>query len=107
MQGQNWSYAVKYFRIYIDKQLKVARRANYVVNRAKAAKAMMYQVINARSPLSINTKLQIYKQYILPILTYGAAAWAADIFDSRWKTLQSMQAKILRMVTRAEAFVNN
>lgn len=60
-----WSYSVKYLEIHIDKQMKFAKQVNHAANKAQASKFMLHSDINAKSPLSINIKLQIYKTYIV------------------------------------------
>lgn len=101
------SHTVKYFGIHINKQLKFTKQANHSANKVKAAKSLLYLVINAKSTLSIYMKLQIHKIYIRPILTYAATIQTANILDTRWATFEKVQSTTLRTTTEAKTFVKN
>lgn len=109
LQNQNieWSYSIKYLGIHIDRHLKFSKQVKHATNIAKAAKAILYPVINPKSTIPINNKLYIYKAYIRPILTYAATAWSANISETSWKKLERVQSTTLRQITGQLPFVNN
>jgi len=64
-------------------------------------------VINAKSPLPINTKLHIYRAYIRPVLSYTVVVWTANLSKVSWNTLGKVQSTTLRSLSRVQPFANN
>jgi len=62
-----------------------------VVSKYEDAKFSLFPLINERSPLSINSKLFIFKIYIRLIITYPRPAWTANISKSSWSKLEALQ----------------
>ena len=62
--------------------------------------------INARSQLSLDSKLTVYKAILRPIWTYGVELWGCSK-PSNTKILQTFQSKMLRMISSAPWYVSN
>ncbi|CAH2218505.1 jg826, partial [Pararge aegeria aegeria] len=73
--------------------------------RAKAATYALYPLFKSRLPM--RTKLEVYKTYIRPILTYAAPAWYALVSESNRKTMRAQQSAALRKVASAPRYVRN
>lgn len=103
----NWSQDVKYLRITIDDKVKFSKHLKNILRKAKAAKFKLFPLLNPKSPLSIKTKLYIYKTYLRPIILYAAPLWTPNISNSSWKKLEAFQSKTLRSIINAHYFVSN
>ena len=66
----------------------------------------MSWLINARSQLSLDRKLTVYKAILRPIWTYGIELWGCSK-PSNTKILQTFQCKMLRMISGAAWYVSN
>jgi len=66
----------------------------------------MSWLINARSQLSLDSKLTVYKAILRPIWTYGIELWGCSK-PSNTKILQTFQSKMLRMISSASRYVSN
>jgi hypothetical protein len=60
----------------------------------------MSWLINARSQLSLDSKLKVYMAILRPIRTYGIELWGYSK-PSNTKILQTFQSKMLRMISSA------
>ena len=102
-----WSNSVKYLGVTIDNKFNFAKHLNSSVQKATAAKFSLFPLINKLSPLSLKTKLYIYKTYLKPIILYAAPSWTANISKSSWKKLETFQSKTLRTITGSDWYVSN
>jgi len=91
-----WENKIKYLGITNDKNLKFSSHVKNIVTKAKGAKFSLFPQLNVRSPLSINSKLFIFKTYIRPIVTYAGPAWSASISRTSWSKLDILQSTTLR-----------
>ena len=66
----------------------------------------MSWLINARSQLSLDSKLTVHKAILRPIWTYGIELWGCSK-PSNTKILQTFQLKKLRMISSAPWYVSN
>jgi len=66
----------------------------------------MSWLINARSQLSLDSKVTVYKAILRPIWTYGIELWGSSK-PSNNKILQTFQSKMLRMISSAPWYVSN
>ena len=66
----------------------------------------MSWLINARSQLSLDSKLTVYKAILPPIWTYWIELWGYSK-PSNTKILQTFQSKMLRMISSAPWYVSN
>ncbi|GBN84495.1 hypothetical protein AVEN_86678-1 [Araneus ventricosus] len=67
---------------------------------------MIIPLIGRHSPLSLNSKVLLFKQILRPILTYSAPIWCITAKTHRRK-IQMLQNKILRIMKNAPWFVRN
>jgi hypothetical protein len=63
-------------------------------------------LINARSQLSLDSKLTVYKAILRPIWTYGIELWGCSK-PSNTKIPQTFQSKMLIMISSAPLYVSN
>lgn len=99
--------SVKYLDITIDNNLKFSERVKETPTKAKEAKFTLYPLINQKSPLSLNTKLYIYKSYTRPIILYViSSAWSVNLSRSNWEKLEAL-GTIHRLITGSDWFVYN
>ena len=61
---------------------------------------------NARSQLSLDSKLIVYKAILRPIWTYGIELWGCSK-PSNAKILQTFQSKMLRIISSTPWYVSN
>jgi len=66
----------------------------------------MSWLTNARSQLSLDSKLTVYKAILRPIWTYGIELWGCSK-PSNTKILQIFQSKMLRMISSAPWYDSN
>ena len=66
----------------------------------------MSRLINARSQLSLDSKLTVHKAILRPIWTYGIELWGCSK-PSNTKILQTFQSKMLRTISSAPRYVSN
>lgn len=69
-------------------------------NKAIGVKRLLYTVVGKNSILQFDNELLIYKTFILPILTYGAATWGL-VAETHFHKLQIVQNKTLRTCLNA------
>jgi hypothetical protein len=91
-----WTRAVKYLGVVIDKGLTFKEHIDYVTQRANNAIRVLYSLLNRNSKLDVDNKLLIYKLAIRPILTYGLPA-LKGIAPTQIKRLQVIQNKSIKM----------
>jgi len=65
----------------------------------------MSWLINARSQLSLDSKLTVHKAILRPIWTYGIELWGCSK-PSNTKILQIFHSKMLRMISSAHWYVS-
>lgn len=94
------SPSIKYLGVHIDKNLNFSAHIKYATNKTKVAGHLLFPAINNKSPLSIQTKLYIYKTYIL---TYASPAWASNISNSN----EAVQSNTLHRITNLPLYVCN
>jgi hypothetical protein len=103
----NWSPSIKYLGVIIDRNLNFSAHVNYAVNRTKAVGHLLFPMINSKSPLSIQTKLYIFKSYMRPILTYASPAWASNISATNRARIEATQSVTLRRISKLPLYVSN
>lgn len=68
---------------------------------------MLYPVLNKKSPIPLSTKIQLFKMYVLPILTYAGAAWASYVTKTQWKNIEAVQTIGLRFIMDTPNYIHN
>ena len=95
--------AVKYLGITLDARLRFHLHTNNVRNKTFIALQKTYTLLSRNSVLSPQNKLTIYKQFIRPVITYGAPIWCS-MSDSQFARLQRLQNMFLRYITASRRF---
>jgi len=68
---------------------------------------MLFPILNKQSPIPTRNRINIFKMYINPILTYAGAAWAPFITKSQWKKIEAVQTIGLRTILGTPNYVTN
>ena len=97
---------VKYLGFHLDEKLtwKAHIKAKWCQLELKLKN--MSWLITARSQLSLDSKLTVYKAILWPIWTYGIELWGCSK-PSNTKILQTFQSKMLRMISSALWYISN
>mgnify|MGYP002775233228 CR=1 FL=1 len=87
---------IKYLGVILDSKLNFNSHINKVTSKATGAITALYPLLNRYSPLKKELKILLYKQCILPILTYACPVWS-NTSKSNIEKLQKVQNRCLRM----------
>lgn len=68
---------------------------------------MLYLIINKHSPILTRTRINIFKLYINPILTYAGVAWAPYLSKTQWRKLEAVQTIAIRAILGPPIYLNN
>ena len=101
-----WSKTAKYLEVMYDSNLNWRAHIQKTRRNAQIQLHTLYPLIGRNSRLNIKNKLNIYKLYIRPIITYAAPAWAT-VSPTNLRDLQSMENRILRTILQAPWFIRN
>lgn len=71
-----WSPQVKYLGVTIGRKLNFYLHVEKIEKMVTIVRGILYPVLNKRSLIPLNNRIQLLKLYISPILTYAGAAWA-------------------------------
>lgn len=100
------SNCVKYLGIYMDRRLTWANHIKSKRQQLDLKMSRLHWMLKAKSQLSTQNKLRIYKAIIKPIWTYGIHLWGCAS-NSNIEILQRFQSKTLRNILDAPWFVKN
>lgn len=103
----SWSHSIKYLGVHIDKNLNCLKHMPSSLNKAKAAKHLLYLMLNRKRSLSTKTKAFIYTSYIRPIFTYASAARFINLSRSSRSRIDTIRSVTLRNVSNLPLSVNN
>jgi len=103
----NWSNKARYLGVTLDKSLSLHNHVNDIITKAKRSRAALYQLLNSKSHIPINTRLSLFKIYIRPILLYAAPEWRPKISRSNWRKIEAMQHIGLRTITAIPSYQTN
>jgi len=103
----NWSNSFKYLGIRIDNNLNFAKHIKQTLTKAKLTRFLLFPMLSNKSPLSLATKLYLYKTYIRPTITYTCPAWASNISKTIWMSIETFQSTILRQIINLPFYVSN
>ncbi|XP_061384899.1 uncharacterized protein LOC133320436 [Danaus plexippus] len=104
-QPLQWARTVKYLGVTIDRGLSMKQHTKEVVEKSRAARALLRPVL--RSDLPLRAKLAVYKTYIRSHLTYAAPAWYALVKEPERGRLRAQQSLVLRTLVDAPWCVRN
>lgn len=101
-EGQilDWKDEVKYLGLILDSRLLFKANTLNNVKKTKKAMSVLFPILKKHNAVSLKIKLQIFKLYLLPLMTYACPAWS-NMANCHKKKLQIIQNKILRMVLSA------
>ena len=102
-----WSRCVKYLGVTIDHKLNFSTHASNIVKKATQIRGLLYSILNKKSPIPTRTKLNLFKMYIIPILTYAGEAWAPFISTSTWRKIEAVQTIGIRIILGQPSIVKN
>ena len=91
----------KYLGVLLDSKLTFSSHVNNIRKKSSTAISLLYNLINKNSKLSKSNKVLIYKVIIKPIMLYAAPIWG-NTCKTNINKLQTIQNKVLRMVSGAE-----
>lgn len=92
----------KYLGVIIDKKLTFKKHISSALCKARITKTKLYPLLGPHSKLNTHLKTQIYKSYILPILTYGSQVTelAAKTTKSKMQIFQNAILRNILKITR-------
>ncbi|KAL5243328.1 hypothetical protein ACI65C_010738 [Semiaphis heraclei] len=96
-----------YLGITFDKLLTFNTHIKETIQRAKRTRAILYPVINHKSPIPMATRLSMYKIYIRPVILYAISAWGAMLSKSNWRQVEAVQNIALRVITGTHYLTSN
>lgn len=105
-QPIQWTESAKYLGITMDRKLLFRDHITNVINKAKTVKRQLYCLIGRNSKLNLRLKVQIYKQYIRPILLYSSPTWCCAA-NTHVKKIQTLQNITLRQIVNAPWYIRN
>jgi len=97
---------VRYLGLYLDKRLTWNPHTRLKRTELKRRFHQTYRLLGRHSKLSLTNKLLLYKTVLRPIWTYGLELWGSAK-PSNIKKIQSMQSKILRVITNSPFYISN
>ncbi|GBM62161.1 RNA-directed DNA polymerase from mobile element jockey [Araneus ventricosus] len=101
-----WEPQVKYLGLILDNKLTFRQHTKHNDENFWNKVHLIIPLIGRHSCLSLNNKIPLYKQVLRTVLTYAAQIWSLSTKTHREK-IQTLQNKILRMMTNAPWFVRN
>lgn len=102
-----WSTSpIKYLGVLLDKRLTWKPQVNAVIDKTKCKIFNLSSIINRRTPLRLECSLLVFKQVILPTMTYACPIWGGAA-SSTIDRLSRLQNKYLRTTLNAPWFIPN
>ncbi|GFX48493.1 RNA-directed DNA polymerase from mobile element jockey [Trichonephila clavipes] len=101
-----WVNVVRYLGLFLDSSLTYRQHTKYICDKFWTKIHLSISLIERRSPLSLRNKVLLYKQVLRPLLTYATPVWGAAA-PTTIKKVQTMQNKILRIMTNAPWYIRN
>ena len=102
-----WSRSVKYLGVTIDQKLSFSNHVATIVKKATQIRGILYSILNKKSPIPARTRLNLFKLYILPVLTYAGASWAPFVCKSSWTKIEAVQTIGIRTILGQSSIVRN
>ncbi|KAL4085182.1 hypothetical protein QTP88_027041 [Uroleucon formosanum] len=102
-----WSTHVMYLGVTFGRTLNFGMHIKNTVRKATRTRGILYPILNRNSPVPTRARINIFKLYINPIMTYAGAAWAPFISTSQWKTLEAVQTIGARTILGIPFYVRN
>jgi hypothetical protein len=97
----DWLPSLKYIGVIPDSKLLMRENIDNNVKKARKASAVLYPLLKKFSSVRTKEKIQLYRSYIRPILTYACPVYA-NAAKTHIRKLQVAQNKNLRMALSAK-----
>ncbi|GBM61881.1 RNA-directed DNA polymerase from mobile element jockey [Araneus ventricosus] len=105
-ENQACDSEIKYLGLNLDRKFTFRSHIKYSTIKFWAKDYLLIPLGGRSSPLSLNNKLIIFKQVFSPILTYAAQICGMPTKTNR-KKFETLQNKLLRIITTAPWFIKN
>lgn len=92
-----------YLGVKLDYKLKFTDHIKFIKSKGYAAYKYIFPYIKYDSPLTTKLKIQLYKAYVRPILTYAAPVFISAA-DSALNELQVLENKCLRTIVNCKPY---
>ena len=103
----NWKPVVTYLGMDLDRKLLFRNHIEKVVKKAETlAYKNFYCLLKRRSNVPIDTKINIYRSIIRPVLTYACPVYC-NCANRHLNKIQICQNKILRMILDSPLYTTN
>jgi hypothetical protein len=96
----DWQPCVKYLGVILDSKLLMRQNIENNISKARKATGILFPLMKKFSSVPQREKINIYRSYIRPILTYACPVFA-NAAKTHIKKLQIAQNKNLRMALSA------
>ena len=103
----DWNSSAKYLGVHLDKSLNWATHLKAVSSSGRIAAKIIWPLINKRSPLELDQKLNLYKAMVRPRLTYGAPLWWGHAAKTNVSLIERVETKTLRTIANPPPGINN
>jgi hypothetical protein len=98
-----WKDPIKYLGVELDSKLSFKNHIENSLRKGNKTIATLYCIFKKNSKTSFSSKLNLYKSYIRPLLTYACPIFT-NCPKTHFRKLQIFQNKCLRMVLNAPYF---
>lgn len=102
-----WATHVKYLGVTLSRTLNFSLHISNTIKKAVRNRGMLYPLLNRNSPIPARTRINLFKMYVLPILTYAGASWAPLISNTQWKKIEAVQTTAVRIILGLPTYVRN
>lgn len=99
----DWSKSVRYLGLFLDSKLTFTNHINYSSDKALSLLLKYYPLLNKKSVLSNENKLNIYKIIVRPAMLYASQVWSMTC-QTNFSKLQVQQNKFLRLAGKYRKF---
>jgi hypothetical protein len=96
----------RYLGVTLHRRLTWSSHVNQVGRKAAQSLGVLGPLLNRRTGLSIKNGVLLYKHLIRPIMDYACPIWRSDA-HTRFRKLQVLQSKCLRIATNAPWYVSD
>lgn len=105
-QAIPYENTAKYLGMTLDAKLRWKAHVKKKRDELNLRYKQMYWLLGRNSSLSLQNKLLLYKQVLMPVWTYGIQLWGCTA-QSNVLIIQRFQNKVLRDITDAPWYVRN
>ena len=89
---------LKYLGSFVKQACNLKTEITASIQATSQAFYSLKQRVFGNHDLSANTKISVYKQYLLPILLYGSKTWT--LYSQEVKQLRTIQQRYLRSILK-------